>query len=207
MNHAAQGSESPPERIAGIMSQLRWLAGLSLQGFPAAAWYYELAPPFFPQLGLFVTVMGIAVVVWSHEREKRFHNLPWRSVVVIVMAITLLATYLLALRYLTVLPPQNRVGNRRQIGFYMEEWSLTPLALATIHKLAQERPPVEVNTPSQLMNIFGVWGGQGTTDEIWKFWTVMLAGALLFGFFVVGFILWAYGLGILVRHFDPSTAE
>jgi hypothetical protein len=89
-----------------------------------------------------------------------------------------------------------------QIGFYM--FVLTEKAQDLIRNLPHGDPPIEINTPNDLLNSIGVWGGSGRTDELWPLWTIVFAGVALIAVFLSACFIWAYGLGILLRYFNSK---
>ncbi len=194
--------QNPPRRATALQTTIKllaWLLAVFLNLFPGATYFADRAPPFFPSLGIFVSAFGIVIWIWSQHRSKDYRGLQGRNVKCLVTAILILVIYEVLLQYSTVTPPHGREGNRRQIGFYM--CLLTDKARSKIDELANADPPIAVTTPNKLMNIFGVWGGEGRTDEIWPLWTILLMGFLLCLLFLVGFGLWVHSLAGLLRYF------
>jgi hypothetical protein len=198
-----QVAADPPPRARKIVTALRGLGAVVAaftQFFPGAAYFYDFAPPFFPPLGIFVSIVGVVVMLLSYNYWRHKKNVGGWSIALIVAAVILLAVYGVCLQYLTVIPPQGRSGGRRQIGFYMAEFSLTPKAFDLVMHPEKLNPPREISTPNDLMGAFGVWGGVGRTDEIWTLQSILLAGTALFCLFLAGFVVWACGIGALARY-------
>lgn len=207
--------QDPPEgagQFGRWMKLLAWLGGAFAQWFPAAAYFFEYAPPFFPGaanpsvgVGAFIWVIGVFVLYLSFRREQGHPNSLLRGLICVFMAVSVLVVYMIMLTYWTVSPPADQKGGRRQIGFYMSP--LTAEAEATIKRLEGMDPPIEVRTPTDLMGVFGAWGEAGRTDEIWQLWSIIVAGSLLVVTFVVALVFWAYGLGALLRYLEDQHAQ
>jgi len=56
-----------------------------------------------------------------------------------------------------------------------------------------------MKTPDKLLLAFGIWGGKGRTDEIWRTRWIVTAGLLLVVLFTCGFLLWTYGFALLAK--------
>lgn len=195
-------SDTPPTALK-LVSKLKWLSwfvAACANFFPAMPFFQELLPPALPAgVVAMLGVGGLFLLLWSYKREKEFSELERRGAAVAIGLVVLLAIYTSLLAYCTVSPPQGCAGDRRQIGFYVNEWSLTEGAINKIRQLRADDPPIDIHTPAQLMNVFGVWGGEGRTDEIWTPISIVVAGGLLVFLFVASYALWSYCLGIVVQ--------
>jgi hypothetical protein len=204
--HDLKTPDNLPRRtsaMAKIVTNISWLVGAFTQSFPAVADFSGHAPPYFPRVGVLVSVLGLCVFAWSYFRARKSRRLLGRGLAYVVTSILLLAIYGVFLEYCTVRPPPHREGySRRQIGFYMVNWSLTDQAKRDREKLLSQDPPIEINTPNDFMKIYGVWGGEGRTDEIWTLWSIILAGSLMLVLFLAAFISWAYGIALVARYFN-----
>jgi hypothetical protein len=185
-----------PKKANGLPQALQaipWLANL----IPGVTCFVDLAPPYFPPIGIFLSVFGVAYLLLGYHQGKPVKSLMRRSIVCLSVSVFFLVCYSIALHYCTAVAPADRHSARRQIAFYM--WPLTEKACTKIEDLASDDPPIEVNTPDDLMNVFGVWGGKGREDEIWYPSSIIAAGLLLVFLYLVAFALWTYCMGLLSR--------
>jgi disulfide bond formation protein DsbB len=189
------GTGHSPQAISvfDALKSVLWLAAIFTQAFP---YFLNWTPPAFARMGVFVSVIGISFLLLGRQRRK---NPLRRAIMYLVPSLLVAGVYHTALQYWTVQPPRNRAGERQQIGFYMAEFSLTNEAIDKIEQLRNSKPPIDVRTPNELMNIFGVWGGEGRTDEIWKVWSIVAAASVLVLLYIVTVAAWAFGLGCLLQ--------
>lgn len=187
---------SQPKNLRIITRGLQlipWLGSL----LPGITYYKNWAPPFFPAMGILFSVIGLAVLLRGYYPSQSRKDQTRKSIIWLLISLFFLVCYCIVLNYCTAVPPADRTGPRRQIGFYM--WPLTEKASNKIKELAATQPLIEVNTPDDLMNVIGVWGDKGSENEIWYPWSIIAAGFLLVFLYVVAFISWTYGMGLLLR--------
>jgi hypothetical protein len=176
-----------------------WFAGAFWGLFPGATFLLEYAPPLWSPLGWLIPVLCMGLLAWSYHREKNA-KARWGKAMIFVLATAALITiYWIALQSWTVTPPPPRDGERRQIGFGMAPWSLTPKSIEKIQDSPRRDPPIEISSPNDVMNIFGLWGERGLPTEAWQAWSIFAAGMTLVLLYVAGCVCWAYGLGVLMR--------
>ena len=120
-----------PRVIKVGIETIRWLGS----AIPGAAYFYDYAPPYFPSARVFGPGLGVAVLLCGYFTRNRPRGRPTRALKLLLLSVVLLTLYSVALNYCTVLPPGRREGSRRQIGFYMFDWSLTEKARDAIEKL------------------------------------------------------------------------
>ena len=197
---ADKPKDSPPGAALRTFATFVGLVGTCL---PGSTFFTKHAPPFFTPIALVTSGFAAVVFLWGYVRAPADKNrIPGRAVIAMLLAILLLVAYGILLNFVTVLPRGGRVADRQQIGLYLAPWSLTERASDFIEDMQQQSPPpVEVKTPNDLMEAFGVWGGRNPVHAVWKLHTIIEAGCLLIGLFLVAFVLWSYACGITAKYF------
>lgn len=178
----------------------RSLKYLSLLGgslgsiLPGAAYFLDHGPPLFQPLSLLTSGIGVvALVVGVHSKRPRgegFATAGW----LVSLAMLALVGYEIARPQLTVSVPPPRAGPTIQIGFGLEDWSLSEIGKAKL-KLAAASSPID--SVRKFAMAAGVFGDPDLVWTLWKRETVMLAGSILVLLFLGGFVSWTYGFGVL----------
>jgi hypothetical protein len=170
------------------------IAGVFTSQLPGLAFFMDLAPPLFPAITLLASGAGLSAFALGYRRTRDHVRLAARAV---VLAVLCAALYAVLLSQWSVAPPPERDrGERFQIGFGLMAFSLTSEARV---KTAQ----MSLRTPEELMLAFGGYEQQGTA-LIWRTWTIVAAGTLLIATYVLSFLTWCYGLGLLARGLPPE---
>lgn len=197
-------SEEPSSPVEKWVKGLAALVALIAQAFPALGYFNEYMPPLWPQTSQVAAVLVVVVFVNGYFRKdtikrERAHR---RPSIQIACAIAVWIIYLLLLQWTTVNPPPQRPGPPQQIGFGMVRWSLTEAAQRAIEGGLDEPARGESNaapdTPEELMQSFGVWGGTNPINHVWRRWTINLAGLLLIALFCTAVYLWSNGLTLVL---------
>jgi len=175
------------------------------QLLPAVIYYWvfyfvDWAPPYFPQGIAIIAIPVVAILCscWAFDVPKDSNQRRKHATISVILAILIMSIYGVLLESATVVPPMDREGPRKQIGFGM--YGLTESAVRKIEEWKHGETPKDVTTASELVNDYGLWGGECSVYEIWKGWTILLAGSLLWLVFVAGLASWSYGIAALASY-------
>lgn len=159
---------------------------------PASAAFTSFPPPLFSPISLLVPAVGAALLYVARSVTfKRFTDGLLAAVVSIAIGLSFLAGYWLFRQHTTVVNPQN-AEQRLQIGFGMNDWSLTELG----RRYKADYPAWR---PLDLLLAEGRFDQDGA-ELLWVWWSIYLAGFILFMFYLFSFGLWAWGFGLIARH-------
>lgn len=177
------------------------MSGLGAIAMPGLVAWTNCAPPSFAPFVPLLLPFTAVVMLWGFYRVRNRPSMLPRAISAMLCVMLMLCIYALLLNYVTVAPPPGFDAERVQIGFGLAEFSLTPTA-----KNYLQQPTLEVNTSSDLMLHFGVWGDVNSIDRVWKWQCVVAAGLLLQFLFIASIGLWAYAMGI-VNKFIQTMPE
>lgn len=156
---------------------------------PGIAFFNAYAPPMFEAVSLLTGGVAIAVVLFILKVHKPKKESAKKSIFLILLGLLLIVFYGFGRSYLTIGPPAGWPPDRIQVGFYLANWSLTDKA----QKYLINHP---TTTIEDLMLGFAAYDHP---EKVWKVWSIIAAGFLLIMVFTGGFLLWAFGFGLLAR--------
>lgn len=176
--------------IATAIAALSTAAAAVGSQLPGVSFFADFAPPSFKALTLLSGGGALAVFVrvfTSREAPKKRAQLGFRYT---AFAIALAVAYSFVIQWVTVTSPsESGAEHRYQIGFGMQDFSLTAEAKAA-------RREQSLQTPQELMLAFGAFQ-PGGAELIWREWTIVSAALLLSCLFVLTYLSWAYGLACI----------
>lgn len=173
-------------------------------GVPVVAWWTEHAPPDLTELGIVVGVVGAGLFAVLRQRGVPTEGglarwflgagREWRG---LVLALVLAGGYLAVWNQTTVeAPSDSRCPECRvQVGFGKADWSLNAEGerMKAIHGGASLQ---------QWLMAAGIFGEAHGPDRLWTGSSLMLARGLLFGLFVLAFVVWVAACAAVVERYD-----
>jgi hypothetical protein len=180
-----------------VIESLKWFGAGTGAIVPAWDFFKSEVPPSFPEIGILMVPLAaaIALIMSIYGSGEARNRIALKSSVVrgatcIAISLVLLISYRVFLDNWTVLDPQS-FRTRYQIGFGESGWSLTAVGLAT-------KAALGTSTPGKLMLANRGFAPSGPA-QIWKQWTIDMAGVVLILLYLVGFILWTSGFALLSK--------
>ncbi len=174
------------------LPQVLWQLGVVVSVLLAAHGFFtNYGPPDLPfgrYLCIVVAVLalGCGILIRCAPGDSIRRSLSFGA-----LAVMLLVSYAVLLRFLTVVTPEPREPIRFQIGFYKADWSLTDAG----RQWKRNRPN---DTPQRWMLQFGAFDPRGTgAAEIWTPLSIGIAGTFLVVCYLGSCFLWHLSLGLL----------
>lgn len=148
-----------------------------------------------------IVVIGLAIFALVYRRAANSPNPQTWAVTWLVLFLIFIVAYTAFFDWTTESPPAEHNSNaaRVQIGFGMIYRCLTEEARNAVQKAERGEIPLKLDTPSELMQFFRVWGGKHAPSYVWQRWTIITAGFILILLFLLSFVAWSSGMGYLLR--------
>ena len=177
--------------IQNAFSKLVTLAAALGSQLPGVSFFVGFTPPSFRVIALLTGGGTIAVFVRVFNQPRNLKRHVTSGVWSIAVAVVLAAIYAVLFQFLTVGTPPARGGHQRfQTGFGMYTFSLTDNA----RRVARQ---YHLETKEDLMLALG--GYEKSTSQIWKPWSIVIAGIILWVAFIASYVLWTSGLAHIAR--------
>ncbi len=179
------------ENSTGALGRVAIAAGVVFGLIPGASFFTDYAPPHFPAIAL-LTTLGALWAVWTGWHSPPDPEVPFRRAGrLIIVGLVLSTIYVFAYQTTTFLSP---AGERFQIGFAMEPWSLTERA----REFVATHP--DVSSPALLaLSMKCYVPDEPDMHIVWTTWSIWVAGLFLVFTFCATFLTWAYAFGAAAR--------
>jgi hypothetical protein len=188
------------EGFRAYLDSLRSILGLAAGVgalVPAAATFLtELAPPTSVVWGPIASALAVAALLVTYHytprtkrRKSGFPPLVHRALGVLLFSVILIFVYVSLLDLLTV---QSGSGRRYQIGFFKSSIGLTEEGRA-VKAAHGDRSPWQWMMNDALFD-------QGGPHVLWEWWAISLSALVLILVFLLAFVSWTHGWGLLAKH-------
>jgi len=152
--------------------RIRMLAAASILAVPAALLVAFPPPWLVPAIAACGAAAAVGFIVGQY-----WSLVSLRIPVAIAALVLSVIVYIFLWSTTTIsLDEEKQFGERYQTGFHMAPWTLTDRVKQDI---ASKKHPVPMNTPRDLVMVYGGFRSQSHIMSVWQPWSVIAAGSLV----------------------------
>lgn len=164
---------------------------------PGFSFFNNYAPPLFTGIAILTVALSVAVIVIIVNNDDQIKSTKTvvkkhtsKSIKFLASSFVLILMYLMLMDFTTIVP-EDFPEERWQVGFDMEQWSLTPLANSMLldNSCNQNKEALLSCASVQKENVF----------LIWTKLSVYSAGLILILIFTTASLLWSAGWTYLAK--------